>query len=744
MQFLFFTRLFLWLLTFALPAIHPSIAVPYDRSGWWLWFFLVPGEMLISFYLSPPRFRVRIGVGAGCVLLLLSILIFSDFSSSILLYTVAGTGAWMLTALIFKTGGRGYPAVVVEQFFLGFLFYKLITFSRASESIARDAAAVNRVVFVLFICVFLIHGAVLYFSAFERGKSRGRIRELGFFLGAAVSAAVLIVLLLPDNFVSHSVVFNFLKPEPRPSMVPLDEQGQGLELGNLRSSNWWYDQWPGTGQSFGSQGDREREADLSGDGQNMLEGIDADKWPLEGRGQGGENRQYAVMVVASSREPVYASEAYFNRFDPERGFLYEDDHPLNELTHIRLLETWEDRERPPDSKRYPQTVFFLSMFPERMLPYRPYRIEPTVLNKKFHPFNYSYNAVSMTSHSGVQDWLVIVGLDEKEKKVLEEYLEIPLSQSASHSFEAYLQDAIQGKTGYFEKVYAIFESFSRFHYELGFEDNVSVTRMEEFLMRERCGDCTDFSNSTAILARMAGIPSRVVTGYLASRTLQQPAHRRGIRVLRETVEPLKAFPLQDLYLVTTAHHHSWVQLYMPGYGWVDFDPTSFAIPPPGGGLIAKMRVVIPLIRVEETPLVRRFPWLLLARSFLMLCGVLVIGMYLYRYGKELYLRRLAGGRGPESLRALFTLLLMKLRANGYDPRIPSQTPMEYARPYPELQRFASIYTVLRYRENYEPGEKAQLWRDVRVHYDHILHVSKRQGFLNALRRGFSLRGLNCK
>ena len=36
MQFLFFTRMFLWLLAFALPVIHHSIVVPYDRSGWWL------------------------------------------------------------------------------------------------------------------------------------------------------------------------------------------------------------------------------------------------------------------------------------------------------------------------------------------------------------------------------------------------------------------------------------------------------------------------------------------------------------------------------------------------------------------------------------------------------------------------------------------------------------------------------------------------------------------------------------
>jgi hypothetical protein len=181
---------------------------------------------------------------------------------------------------------------------------------------------------------------------------------------------------------------------------------------------------------------------------------------------------------------------------------------------------------------------------------------------------------------------------------------------------------------------------------------------------------------------------------------------------------------------------------MPGYGWVDFDPTSFAIPPPGGGLLANMRVVIPIITIEELPAFAEFPWQVLLRGALMLAVVLLVGIYLYRYGMIAHLRIRSRGSDPESLHALLTLLLMKLSFNGYALKSPSQTPLEYARTYPELQRFASLYTELRYRERFAEGERAQLRREMLEDYASIVHTARRRGFVGTLQRGFSLRGLS--
>ncbi len=745
MQILFYTRLILYLLVFGLPIIHPSIAVPYDRNGLWMWFFLVPGEMLISFYLWPPRFRIRIGLYAGAGLLCVSILVFSGFSSYTFFYVGAAFAAFILTLLIFKMGPRGNGVAILEQFALVFLYYKLLNFSRSSESIARESSGITLILFILIVCTFFLHGMVLYLSAFHHERKRGRLRELFLFFALAVPVVLLVVILLPKDFVTHTIVFNILKPEPKPQPIPLNEYGEGLEGGNLLSMDPWSDQRRGGDGSTGSleqDGAEDRQDGGSYDeGQGFLEGIPSDQWYGQGSGQGGDDKQYAVMIIASSMEPVYAADGYYGKFDPQRGFLLSRDQKLNDLTFTRLLETWQERDTSGDMKRFPQEIFYLSTLPDRVLAYKPNRIEPTVLNRKYHPFDFTYNTVSLISWSNLQDWRAIRGLSAGEIRDLEGYLEIDLPENTRESFQSHLESAVGGKGGYFEKVQAIFESFSSYQYELGFTDDVSVAHIEKFLVDIKSGDCTEFSNTAAILARLAGVPSRVVTGWLAASELQSTAHRRGIRLLREVIEPLRDFQPYELFLVTSAHRHSWVQLYMPGYGWLDFDPTSFGIPPVGGIGFGDMNVVIPLIQIEEEVPTLQFPWMLIMRTFLFLAVVVLVGLYIYRYSMELHLKRLAGKKDEYSLRALYTLLLMKLSSNGYTLKDPSTTALEYASAHPELERFADLYTTLRYRSIYEPDQKKKLLHEIRSSYRKALDRGKKPGILGALKRITSLRGL---
>jgi hypothetical protein len=266
--------------------------------------------------------------------------------------------------------------------------------------------------------------------------------------------------------------------------------------------------------------------------------------------------------------------------------------------------------------------------------------------------------------------------------------------------------------------------------------------MEDFLVHSRTGDCTEFSNSAAILLRLAGIPSRVVTGYLASRDLQSFAHRQAIRVLRRTIPPLQEFPLDQLYLVTTSQRHSWVQAWLPGYGWVDIESTAFAIPPPPGKNPGDLDVVIPLIQPQpqEKP-VFRFPWLLALQALAALALAGLAGLYLYRLLRQAWLALMARGSGTRALRALYQLLLVRLSGRGYVLKKPSQTPAEYAKSYPELGRFAALYTRLRYRERMSPEERARAWAELRASYAEILKASRHPGLGPLARRLFSLKAL---
>ena len=78
--------------------------------------------------------------------------------------------------------------------------------------------------------------------------------------------------------------------------------------------------------------------------------------------------------------------------------------------------------------------------------------------------------------------------------------------------------------------------------------------VEYFLFDLRQGYCAYHSTALAIMCRIAGIPSRWVTGYLS------PAGA-GVREVQQQ------------------HAHAWVEVYMPGSGWVILEGTpAYGVP----------------------------------------------------------------------------------------------------------------------------------------------------------------------
>jgi transglutaminase-like putative cysteine protease len=73
-----------------------------------------------------------------------------------------------------------------------------------------------------------------------------------------------------------------------------------------------------------------------------------------------------------------------------------------------------------------------------------------------------------------------------------------------------------------------------------------------FLFDLRRGYCDYYATAMVVLARAAGLPARLVTGYA----------------------PGQFDPSSAAFTVTAADAHSWVEIYFPGYGWVEFEPTG--------------------------------------------------------------------------------------------------------------------------------------------------------------------------
>jgi hypothetical protein len=94
-------------------------------------------------------------------------------------------------------------------------------------------------------------------------------------------------------------------------------------------------------------------------------------------------------------------------------------------------------------------------------------------------------------------------------------------------------------------------------FEYSEEPADSSRPLASFLLRDRTGYCQQFSGAMALILRMGGIPSRVVSGFSP-----------GAPDLDE----------DGVYVVRDTDAHSWVEVYFSGIGWVPFDPTPSASP----------------------------------------------------------------------------------------------------------------------------------------------------------------------
>jgi transglutaminase-like putative cysteine protease len=80
--------------------------------------------------------------------------------------------------------------------------------------------------------------------------------------------------------------------------------------------------------------------------------------------------------------------------------------------------------------------------------------------------------------------------------------------------------------------------------------------VDEFLFNTKIGYCEHFSSSFTFLMRAAGIPARVVTGYVG-----------GYRN-----------PIGDYWLVRQSNAHAWAEVWLPRRGWTRVDPTAAVAP----------------------------------------------------------------------------------------------------------------------------------------------------------------------
>ena len=94
--------------------------------------------------------------------------------------------------------------------------------------------------------------------------------------------------------------------------------------------------------------------------------------------------------------------------------------------------------------------------------------------------------------------------------------------------------------------------FNDFKFVSGFSD---ITTPIEVIFKEKKGVCQDFAQFAISALRSIGIPTRYVSGYI--QTLPPEGKEK---------------------LFGADASHAWFSIYIPDFGWADFDPTNNKIP----------------------------------------------------------------------------------------------------------------------------------------------------------------------
>jgi tetratricopeptide (TPR) repeat protein len=108
--------------------------------------------------------------------------------------------------------------------------------------------------------------------------------------------------------------------------------------------------------------------------------------------------------------------------------------------------------------------------------------------------------------------------------------------------------------GYWEKVQAVYEylKFGEYRYSLKPGIAPDGDQLGWFLFHSKKGYCSYYAFSMALLLRSLGIPARVAAGFF--------------------IDP--STNTFDYYPVRSNMAHAWVEVPFPGYGWVEYDPTT--------------------------------------------------------------------------------------------------------------------------------------------------------------------------
>ena len=166
----------------------------------------------------------------------------------------------------------------------------------------------------------------------------------------------------------------------------------------------------------------------------------------------------------------------------------------------------------------------------------------------------SYQTVGIVSTAPVSDLRQLTG--EVPRWVADRYLQLP------PNFPAEVRGLASDIAQDLQSPYDIAVAIQNYLRGLPYQREIvppppEVDGVYWFLTVQQVGFCQYYASAMITMLRSLGIPARLVTGFA----------------------PGEWDPERDAWVVRNRHYHAWPEVYLPGHGWVEFEPTPADVQP---------------------------------------------------------------------------------------------------------------------------------------------------------------------
>jgi transglutaminase-like putative cysteine protease/Tfp pilus assembly protein PilF len=279
------------------------------------------------------------------------------------------------------------------------------------------------------------------------------------------------------------------------------------------------------------------------------------------------------LVFIVKKDPsdnhILLRRAALSGYTKKQGFFRRED--LDEKTHPQrrpeARAALEETGGAGRASRLTEQEYYLVNIDSRAF----IAMNKPVLVTPFENWDASSFSAAYSVHSRVNEALVFelfdsapeepgpgaLGLSPEEYAAYTDY-------GADRRIAALAREITQGAEYYQEKVELVYQFLKEGEYRYSLKPGIAADgdQLGHFLFTSKKGYCSYYAFAMTLLLRSLHIPARLAAGFFIDSSRFSP---------RKTTGAPHYF---NYYPISANMAHTWVEVCYPGYGWVEYDPTT--------------------------------------------------------------------------------------------------------------------------------------------------------------------------